>query len=289
MLLAIFAAMSALLAPLASGATTLKQAPRSYVIDKNGIERYFGLVMPSDEDLRKMNLIEIAYDLGRDSNLSPSLVDYSSYMLPVKDQSKCGSCWIFSSVSVIEGLINRAAEAVYAPPLHAPLSTGELLDCCLIPVIAQRCDGGEPMAVFAYVQSVGVCPASSYAYHIGFELCQSHACDKSVRTYIRAYGLIRPKTHYDLAVALKVHGPLVVGLDAWNLHSYSSGLFSNCTVNPEVNHAVALVGLVEKDGQLAWKIQNSWGTDFGEDGFFYMPYDETNDCGLMSLVTFGVV
>lgn len=291
-LLPAMTALLALVAPLVGAATMLKQGSNSYVVDRNGVERHFGLVVPSEADLKNMDLVEIIYDGARDStnpNPSPPLVDYSKYMLPIKDQSKCGSCWIFSSISVIEGLINRVADAVHAPRLHAPLSTGEVLDCCLIPVIAQRCDGGEPMAVFAYAQSRGVCPASSYAYHIGFEMCRWHACSESTRVHIRTYGLIRPKTHYDLATALKVHGPLVVGLDASNLHFYDSGLFDNCTTKPNVNHALALVGLVEKDDRLAWKIQNSWGSDFGEDGFVYMPYDEKQDCGLLSLVTFGVI
>lgn len=252
-----------------------------YVVDGNGIERYFGLHVPSEEDLAKMDLIEVVYRHNYDNSL-PDTVDYTAYMLPVKDQGRCGSCWIFSSVSVVEGLLSRARGQT------VPLSTGEPLDCCLAPVVAQRCMGGEPFVVFAYAQHRGLCPAAAYPYRIDLEACRLHACPESAKAHIRAFGLIRAQTQRDLATALHVHGPLVVGMDASGLHNYTSGLYTNCTATPDVNHALALVGLVERHGQLAWKIQNSWGPGFGEDGFFYMPYGATHDCGLLSLVTFGV-
>lgn len=38
-------------------------------------------------------------------------------------------------------------------------------------------------------------------------------------------------------------------------------------------HAVALVGWIEKNNKTYWAFQNSWGDDFGDDGYFYMSAD----------------
>merc|ERR1719174_2315966 len=49
-----------------------------------------------------------------------------------------------------------------------------------------------------------------------------------------------------------------------------------------VDHAVLVVGWGEEDGKKYWRIQNSWGEDWGEDGFFRMARDE-NESGIESI------
>jgi len=50
----------------------------------------------------------------------------------------------------------------------------------------------------------------------------------------------------------------------------------------KVDHAVLAVGWGVENGQKYWRIQNSWGEDWGEDGFFRMVRDE-NDSGVESI------
>jgi C1A family cysteine protease len=53
-----------------------------------------------------------------------------------------------------------------------------------------------------------------------------------------------------------------------------------------VNHCVQAVGVYvsppDSDGY--WKIRNSWGTDWGEEGFIRLAYGE-NLCKIMDVVT----
>jgi C1A family cysteine protease len=63
--------------------------------------------------------------------------------------------------------------------------------------------------------------------------------------------------------------------------SYSSGIFSSCPANAYqfVNHAVLLIGF---DINGNWIIKNSWGPEWGENGFATISV--SNDCGLIKYV-----
>ena len=69
--------------------------------------------------------------------------------------------------------------------------------------------------------------------------------------------------------ALVYNGPIAVSVDATNFHSYASGVFTGCdTANPEINHAVTLVGYgSDPEEGPYWTIRNSWGSYWGENGF----------------------
>ncbi|MEP6925455.1 MAG: C1 family peptidase [Pyrinomonadaceae bacterium] len=82
-----------------------------------------------------------------------------------------------------------------------------------------------------------------------------------------------------LKAALIKYGPLAVPIWADYCFSvYKSGVF-NGQNNRSLNHVVMLVGW--DDARKAWLIKNSWGKDWGEDGFAWVGY-ESNNVGLFA-------
>ena len=52
------------------------------------------------------------------------------------------------------------------------------------------------------------------------------------------------------------------------LEDYTGGIYCDETGDHNVVHVVSVVGYGEEDGQPFWRVRNSWGTHWGENGFF---------------------
>ena len=59
-------------------------------------------------------------------------------------------------------------------------------------------------------------------------------------------------------------GPVSAGIAGYHLRFYDNGIFDECGEKDNLDHAIMIVGF--KSGQ-GWRIKNSWGVDWGENGF----------------------
>lgn len=77
-------------------------------------------------------------------------------------------------------------------------------------------------------------------------------------------------------------GPATVAVDASNWARYASGLFDNC--NSYLNHVVLVTGLGAERSY--WKVKNSWGTTWGEQGYIRLRISKDHDytCGVCTHV-----
>lgn len=65
------------------------------------------------------------------------------------------------------------------------------------------------------------------------------------------------------------YGPLAIGINARMLQMYGKGVYNPRSCNNSINHAVLLVGYgVTAEGVKYWTIKNTWGENWGENGFF---------------------
>jgi len=68
--------------------------------------------------------------------------------------------------------------------------------------------------------------------------------------------------------ALVKQGPIAVSVAAgshWN--NYQQGVMEGCSRDDIINHAVTLVGYGMESTNKYWVLQNSWGHEWGEQGF----------------------
>lgn len=71
---------------------------------------------------------------------------------------------------------------------------------------------------------------------------------------------------------ITLNGPIACGVDSTdNFDYYSGGIYSEHIRIPLINHIISVVGFgVTEDGEEYWIGRNSWGTYWGEAGFFRM-------------------
>ena len=95
-----------------------------------------------------------------------------------------------------------------------------------------------------------------------------------------------------LLQALATVGPISVAIDAeYDFQLYDSGIFTSTTCsNTSLDHAVTAVGYgVTVDGHKFYMIKNSWGTDWGMDGYVYWNRDIDDMCGVTQVTTYPIM
>ncbi len=139
----------------------------------------------------------------------------------------------------------------------------------------------------------GVCSAKEYPYHSGI-LQQNDTCDIStcikLPTHIQRPISVKGENQLQEAVRQQpVVAGVAAGNDEWKF--YKSGVLGACGTT-ELDHAVVVVGFGGGNGSdLFWKIQNSWGTAWGDHGFIYMKRGDGGNgtCGVASDGTYPLI
>lgn len=75
------------------------------------------------------------------------------------------------------------------------------------------------------------------------------------------------------------NGPIGCGIDATDkFEDYTGGIYSEHKTFPQINHEISLVGWGkdEKTGDEYWLGRNSWGTYWGESGYFKIKMGSDN-------------
>nr|XP_023024668.1 cathepsin L-like proteinase [Leptinotarsa decemlineata] len=216
----------------------------------------------------------------------PDSIDWTQKgaVLDVKYQGGCGSCWAFSATGALEGqnaIVNN---------VKIPLSEQQLLDCSK-PYGNDDCEHGGLMSfAFDYVLDKGIEADSSYPYKGIDTPCQYDA--KKTVLKIKGYKNVSISEE-ELKKAVGTVGPVSVAIDADPIQLYFGGILDGLFCTHDLNHGVLAVGYGEEDHLFGkkkfWKVKNSWGKDWGEQGYFRIKRDANNLCGIADKASYPIL
>merc|ERR1719281_91106 len=203
--------------------------------------------------------------------------------MPIRQQGNCGSCWAISSVEAVEAQLLKDGT-------NARVSAQALVDCVPNPKHCGGtggCDGATGELALQYMQDHGIPLENEVGYTAETQQCENTNKDgpwsSNKRVMLSGWNQLPSNKLQPLQQALTMEGPAVVSVDANNWFDYTRGVFDGCEKeNPVLGHAVLLVGYGQDSGKDYWRIQNSWGSDWGEAGYIRMikHADEESQCGV---------
>uniref|UniRef100_A0A0E0M4L0 Uncharacterized protein n=1 Tax=Oryza punctata TaxID=4537 RepID=A0A0E0M4L0_ORYPU len=203
---------------------------------------------------------------------APASVDWraSGAVTEVKDQGRCGSCWAFSTVAVVEGIQKIKNGKLVS------LSEQELVDC---DTLDSGCDGGVSYRALEWITTNGgITTRDDYPY----TGAAGAACDRAKLGHHAATiaGLRRVATRSEASLQNAAAAqPVAVSIEAGgdNFQHYRKGVYDG-PCGTRLNHGVTVVGYGQEAaadgaGDKYWIIKNSWGKNWGDQGYIKMKKD----------------
>ena len=239
----------------------------------NGDGIGLGCIIEKSENTYENEPARLIYNESLPDHFSWQDVDGVNWVTPVQNQQSCGSCVAFGTISALESVI----QIELGNKLNIDLSEAHLFYCG-----GGSCSQGWTVSRSVnYVETYGVPLESCFPYTPRQTDCDETCPDwetQAIKLFDGARIKSFPPEISDVQEALIEHGPLVTTFTVYkDFFAYNSGIYEHVSGGVAGGHAVAIVGYDNNNEY--WIVKNSWGKNWGENGFFRIRYGE---CGIGS-------
>jgi C1A family cysteine protease len=217
---------------------------------------------------------------------------------PAKEQGNCGSCWDFAAIGALESIIKIREECA---DMNPDLSEQYVLSC--LPAAANNygegCWGGTPYGAFFYMMNTtsegnyqnGAIPETCFPYHASDDISCSEKCENwedllvPILDCAEGYlGFDSPESRAIIKSQIYQYGPVAAGMNVTNdfinfgnVHHDPTDYFPDPDEpwGMSLNHIIVILGWKNDssiDNGGYWICKNSWGTNWGYNGFYNIEY-----------------
>jgi len=141
---------------------------------------------------------------------------------------------------------------------------------------------------FKFVEKNGISSEADYPYTSGYGVtgsCKSRLEHRAAVT-IKDYTDVPSGDENALKTAASKQ-PVAVAIEADRgaFQFYRGGILDNPGCGKQLDHGVLLVGYGTDSGKDYWKVKNSWGASWGEQGYIRMVRNK-NQCGISNMASY---
>lgn len=254
--------------------------------------------LQSDGQGRRLQSLLSSVDLRVTYRRCPSIAD-------IRNQSQCGSCWAFATANVITDAycIQKGIIRSFAPQ--------DLLTCCgslCTGTSTDGCQGGYLNGAYSSMKIQGATTGEKYAdtnnkckpYFLSPAATVSAVAPPCTNTCaISTVSNQRQKiTGYrafygeaEMMKELATRGPITSAFKVYkDFYAYRSGVYKSNRMGYLGGHAIRIIGYgYDSVSKLKyWLIANSWGSGWGESGFFKMRRG-SNECNIEAYYSYAPI
>ncbi|QXJ20671.1 peptidase [Actinomadura graeca] len=249
-------------------------------------EGYLGLEVGEEElaEATEEPAEEAAVEIfGLPTSFDLRSVDGKNYTTPVRRQNPSCACVAFAVAAVMEHVARYSAKNT---SLDVQLSVGDIHYCLGKKKCLETQKTGDALKA---VKESKVAYEKCYPWSTGDQECKVNKdCKEKNNAALTQYRQLKgTKKVEEMKECISKYGSVTAGIMVYDdFKTYKGGIYKFVKGTAQGAHCITLVGY--NDTEKYWIGKNSWGTDWGEQGFFRVAYGQCKVGELASWCVEGV-